>query len=36
MPIRTLDPHLRAGWEPDTPIEDSLLRAVPGELDALD
>ena len=27
MPIRTLDPHLRAGWEPDTPVEDSLLRA---------
>ena len=26
MPIRTLDPHLRAGWELDTPIEDSLLR----------
>jgi len=26
MPIRTLDPRLRAGWEPDTPIEDSLLR----------
>jgi GNAT superfamily N-acetyltransferase len=27
MPIRTLDPHLRAGWEPDTPVEDTLLRA---------
>jgi hypothetical protein len=27
MPIRTLDPHLRAGWEPDAPVEDSLLRA---------
>jgi GNAT superfamily N-acetyltransferase len=26
MPIRTLEAHLRAGWEPDTPIEDSLLR----------
>jgi hypothetical protein len=26
MPIRTLDPHLRAGWEPDTPVTDSLLR----------
>jgi GNAT superfamily N-acetyltransferase len=26
MPIRTLDPRLRAGWEADTPIEDSLLR----------
>jgi GNAT superfamily N-acetyltransferase len=26
MPITVLDPHLRAGWEPDTPIEDSLLR----------
>jgi hypothetical protein len=26
MPIRTLDPRLRAGWEPDTPLEDSLLR----------
>jgi len=26
VPIRTFDPHLRAGWEPDTPIEDSLLR----------
>jgi GNAT superfamily N-acetyltransferase len=26
MPIRTLDPHLRAGWEPDAPVEDSLLR----------
>ena len=27
MPIRTLDPHLRAGWEPDAPVEDTLLRA---------
>jgi hypothetical protein len=27
MPIRTFDPHLRAGWEQDTPVEDSLLRA---------
>jgi hypothetical protein len=27
MPIRTLDPDLRAGWETDTPVEDSLLRA---------
>jgi hypothetical protein len=26
MPNRTLDPHLRAGWEPDTPTTDSLLR----------
>jgi hypothetical protein len=26
MPIRTLDPRLRAGWEPDTPLSDSLLR----------
>jgi hypothetical protein len=26
MPIRILDPRLRAGWEPDTPITDSLLR----------
>jgi hypothetical protein len=26
MPIRILDPKLRAGWEPDTPITDSLLR----------
>lgn len=26
MPVRTLDPHLRAGWEADTPITDSLLR----------
>jgi hypothetical protein len=26
MPIRVLDPSLRAGWEPDTPITDSLLR----------
>jgi len=27
MPIRTLDPHLRAGWGTDTPVTDSLLRA---------
>lgn len=27
MPILRLDPNLRAGWEPDTPITDSLLRA---------
>jgi hypothetical protein len=26
MPIRVLDPNLRTGWEPDTPITDSLLR----------
>jgi hypothetical protein len=26
MPIHALEPHLRAGWEPDTPITDSLLR----------
>jgi len=26
MPVRVLDPKLRAGWEPDTPVEDSLLR----------
>jgi hypothetical protein len=26
MPIRVLDPALRAGWEPDTPLTDSLLR----------
>jgi hypothetical protein len=26
MPVQVLDPHLRAGWEPDTPVEDSLLR----------
>jgi hypothetical protein len=26
MPIRVLDPNLRAGWEPDTPITDSLVR----------
>lgn len=26
MPIRALDPNLRAGWEPDIPIADSLLR----------
>jgi hypothetical protein len=26
MPMTVLDPKLRAGWEPDTPVEDSLLR----------
>jgi hypothetical protein len=26
MPVMVLDPNLRAGWEPDTPVEDSLLR----------
>jgi hypothetical protein len=26
MPVVVLDPTLRAGWEPDTPVEDSLLR----------
>jgi hypothetical protein len=26
MPVTVLDPALRAGWEPDTPVEDSLLR----------
>jgi GNAT superfamily N-acetyltransferase len=26
MPVLVLDPILRAGWEPDTPITDSLLR----------
>lgn len=26
MPRRGIDPHLRAGWEPDTPVTDSLLR----------
>src|SRR5688572_11105096 len=26
MPVTVLDPTLRAGWEPDTPVEDSLLR----------
>jgi hypothetical protein len=26
MPVIVLDPTLRAGWEPDTPVEDSLLR----------
>jgi hypothetical protein len=26
MPVLILDPKLRAGWEPDTPVEDSLLR----------
>lgn len=26
MPVTVLDPNLRAGWEPDTPVEDSLLR----------
>lgn len=27
MPIHVIDPKLRAGWEPDTPATDSLLRA---------
>jgi hypothetical protein len=26
MPVIVLDPTKRAGWEPDTPVEDSLLR----------
>jgi hypothetical protein len=26
MPVQVLDPNLRAGWESDTPVEDSLLR----------
>jgi hypothetical protein len=26
VPVTILDPNLRAGWEPDTPVEDSLLR----------
>jgi hypothetical protein len=26
MPVLVLDPKLRGGWEPDTPVEDSLLR----------
>jgi hypothetical protein len=26
MPIEVIDPNLRAGWEADTPVEDSLLR----------
>ena len=26
MPVMVLDPNLRAGWEPDTPLTDSLLR----------
>ena len=26
MPVMVLDPNVRAGWEPDTPLEDSLLR----------
>ncbi len=26
MPVMVLDPNLRAGWEPDTAVEDSLLR----------
>ena len=26
MPIMVLGPHLRAGWEPETPVTDSLLR----------
>jgi hypothetical protein len=27
MPVTVLDPRLRAGWEPNTPVSDSLLRA---------
>ena len=26
MPVMVLDPNLRAGWEPETPVTDSLLR----------
>src|SRR5688572_5228428 len=26
MPVMVLDPKLRAGWEPDTPVDDTLLR----------
>jgi GNAT superfamily N-acetyltransferase len=26
VPVMVLDPNLRAGWEPDTPVTDSLLR----------
>lgn len=26
MPVSVIDPNLRTGWEPDTPVEDSLLR----------
>ena len=26
MPVAVLDPGLRTGWEPDTPVEDTLLR----------
>jgi GNAT superfamily N-acetyltransferase len=26
VPVHMLDPHLRAGWEADTPVSDSLLR----------
>ncbi len=26
MPVQILDPTLRAGWEPETPVEDSMLR----------
>jgi hypothetical protein len=26
MPVIVLDPTMRAGWEPDTPVDDSLLR----------
>jgi hypothetical protein len=26
MPVTVFDPNLRAGWEPDTPVTDSLLR----------
>src|SRR4051812_22067117 len=27
MPVMVPDPNLRAGWEPDTSVSDSLLRA---------
>ena len=26
MPVMILDPNLRAGWEPETPVSDTLLR----------
>ena len=26
MPVKILDPERRAGWEPDTPVSDNLLR----------
>ena len=26
MPVKILDPNLRAGWEPETPVSDTLLR----------